>query len=571
MTVEPNGAGRGRRVWPIRVAISVVLPTPLRPSTASRAPAATANDTPSRMRVSPYPASRPSTSSGAADMAVAPKIGLAETHSLPETAGGIAFEDHAARRQHQRRGGRSGTPCPCRARSTEWRCPPVAPRWRRARAMPPPSARRPRVRRAAAPWAAAQAPARFPGDAARHRRSRAPRAQRRATAAAGPAAAPPRPASSRSRAAARNIQWLQPRRSSTASATFSRTVKSRNSRVTWKLRTRPRCTRASMPSVVTSSPASTMRPADGASAPVTRLTKVVLPAPLGPIRATRSPSASVSDTSRVTARPPKLRVRCSTASRAVMVLASPAIRRRTVSPAPCSPPGRNSTTATSRAPTMVSQWNGLAADTRCSNSWNSSVPDQRAIERAGAAEHQHHQRLGRALEAQTCRARRRRCQWRQARRRARRQNPRSRTCAPSVGTMRPPIARTPQRVLLDGAADQPERRTHQAQQQHESHQQQRGPEQISGARIKVEGEQTEHRPRLDARQAIAAAGDRRRLVGQCAGELHQCDRQHQLRQAVIAHDQGAREHTGVRRRPARPRPRSSSGSATPWTLAIPAA
>ena len=38
-----------------------------------------------------------------------------------------------------------------------------------------------------------------------------------------------------------------------------------------------------------SSPASTMRPAVGASTPVSRLTKVVLPAPLGPISACRAP------------------------------------------------------------------------------------------------------------------------------------------------------------------------------------------------------------------------------------------------------------------------------------------
>ena len=58
-------------------------------------------------------------------------------------------------------------------------------------------------------------------------------------------------------------------------------------------------------SCVTSAPSSQTLPALGCSTPVTRLTSVVLPAPLGPISPTRSPACSASDTWRVTCRPPK--------------------------------------------------------------------------------------------------------------------------------------------------------------------------------------------------------------------------------------------------------------------------
>ena len=60
---------------------------------------------------------------------------------------------------------------------------------------------------------------------------------------------------------------------------------------------------------VISTPSSTTRPEDGLSAPVIRLTSVVLPAPFGPISARRAPRSSVRLTSRVTRSAPKLRLR----------------------------------------------------------------------------------------------------------------------------------------------------------------------------------------------------------------------------------------------------------------------
>src|SRR5262245_39657987 len=54
-----------------------------------------------------------------------------------------------------------------------------------------------------------------------------------------------------------------------------------------------------------SSPSSRMRPADGRSTPVSRLITVVLPAPLGPIRAWRAPFSTLSETPLTAAMPPK--------------------------------------------------------------------------------------------------------------------------------------------------------------------------------------------------------------------------------------------------------------------------
>ena len=53
----------------------------------------------------------------------------------------------------------------------------------------------------------------------------------------------------------------------------------------WKVRANPRPTRVSRGRAVISSPINSTRPELGRSTPVSWLTKVVLPAPLGPIKA----------------------------------------------------------------------------------------------------------------------------------------------------------------------------------------------------------------------------------------------------------------------------------------------
>src|SRR5512132_4587980 len=54
-----------------------------------------------------------------------------------------------------------------------------------------------------------------------------------------------------------------------------------------------------------SSPSSRIRPALGESTPVSRLMRVVLPAPLGPMSAWRAPRSTLSDTSVQAEMPPK--------------------------------------------------------------------------------------------------------------------------------------------------------------------------------------------------------------------------------------------------------------------------
>src|SRR5687767_382106 len=94
--------------------------------------------------------------------------------------------------------------------------------------------------------------------------------------------------------------------SATASATLSSTGRWRNSVVTWKVRPRPPRTRADCGARVTSWPPSRIWPEEGASAPISMLTKVVLPAPFGPMSAWRAPGSSRKSMLSATVSAPKL-------------------------------------------------------------------------------------------------------------------------------------------------------------------------------------------------------------------------------------------------------------------------
>ena len=77
-----------------------------------------------------------------------------------------------------------------------------------------------------------------------------------------------------------------------ASTTLSSTVRPSNSDGTWVLMPTPSRAMAKRSRPVTSRPRQRMRPAVGLSWPVRHLKKVLLPAPLGPIRQRSSPSAT---------------------------------------------------------------------------------------------------------------------------------------------------------------------------------------------------------------------------------------------------------------------------------------
>src|SRR4029453_6964621 len=113
----------------------------------------------------------------------------------------------------------------------------------------------------------------------------------------------PRKLSSRRTSARKRKEW--PAWACTARATLSRAVNSRSTEVIWKERARPSRTRACMGRWVMSRPAKWMVPASGRMLPVSWLTKVVLPAPLGPIRAWISPGRTSIETLSFAIRPPK--------------------------------------------------------------------------------------------------------------------------------------------------------------------------------------------------------------------------------------------------------------------------
>src|SRR5579884_2837220 len=89
-----------------------------------------------------------------------------------------------------------------------------------------------------------------------------------------------------------------------------------NSRGTWKVRSRPQRARRKGGTPSRLRPASRTSPRSGRSSPLIRLTSVVLPAPLGPIRPRISSGIRWRVTSWLATRPPKRLLTPSTASRA---------------------------------------------------------------------------------------------------------------------------------------------------------------------------------------------------------------------------------------------------------------
>src|SRR5882757_10882747 len=74
---------------------------------------------------------------------------------------------------------------------------------------------------------------------------------------------------------------------------------------TWKVRARPSAARASGGRRVTSAPAKVTVPEVSGRSPVRQLKKVDLPAPLGPIRPSMSPSSTDTDASSTALKAPK--------------------------------------------------------------------------------------------------------------------------------------------------------------------------------------------------------------------------------------------------------------------------
>src|ERR1700722_14448577 len=124
---------------------------------------------------------------------------------------------------------------------------------------------------------------------------------------ARPCRAGSRRVSSRRASARKRKEW--PAWACTASATLSRAGNSGRPEGVWKERPSPSRTRAYAGRRVTSRPAKWVVPESGLRLPVSWPTSVVLPAPLGPIRAWISPGLTSIETESVARRPPKRLVR----------------------------------------------------------------------------------------------------------------------------------------------------------------------------------------------------------------------------------------------------------------------
>ena len=104
------------------------------------------------------------------------------------------------------------------------------------------------------------------------------------------------------------VSWPSENVRSTAT-TFSSTVISRNSRVIWKVRPRPRCARSHDGSPSIRSPSSQISPESARIVSSIRLKIVVLPEPLGPIRPVIEPSGTANEAPSTALTPPKRFVR----------------------------------------------------------------------------------------------------------------------------------------------------------------------------------------------------------------------------------------------------------------------
>ncbi len=140
---------------------------------------------------------------------------------------------------------------------------------------------------------------------------------------AGSAALPARPTSARARAArpraaaasarergvARIVRTAPAsrRRTSVPAIACSRAVRPGNTDVAWRVRTTPVATRSLVGRSVTSRPSAITEPSSAASSPASRRRSVVLPEPLGPIRARTSPGTSARSTPPTATTPPNRR------------------------------------------------------------------------------------------------------------------------------------------------------------------------------------------------------------------------------------------------------------------------
>ena len=169
---------------------------------------------------------------------------------------------------------------------------------------------------------------------------------------------------------------VTPSRSQMARVTDWCGVSCGKSELIWKVRTRPRLTRWSGRKDVMSSPSRSMRPADAGNPPVSRLMKVVLPAPFGPIRAWRAPRGQrkvdgLGDLQRTKGLGEAGGLQREGHGRTSFDAPPHSLSPR--SP-PSTPPGANSTTSTMTPPMPSCQYSGLMSDSMSRAIMNTAAP-----------------------------------------------------------------------------------------------------------------------------------------------------------------------------------------------------
>ena len=167
----------------------------------------------------------------------------------------------------------------------------------------------------------------------------------------------------------------------------------------WNERASPRAARACTGRRVMSSPPNRMRPASGASSPEIWLISVVLPAPFGPITACSSPGRTSSVTSSVTRRPPKFLREVLDAQDRLSHGTSSAAARQT----PSRPPRREHRDQHQQRPEDHLPVLGEARQPFLDQQEGGGA-DDRAVERADAAEDHHDEQFARALPRHVGRA-----------------------------------------------------------------------------------------------------------------------------------------------------------------------
>src|SRR5712691_750116 len=341
-----------------------------------------------------------------------------------------------------------------------------------------------------------------------------------------------------------------PSRSEIATPSVSSGVRSANNWLIWNVRAMPSRTRSCGFKSVMSRPSSMMRPALGLSTPVRRLTSVVLPAPLGPINAWRAPRSTLSETLLAATMPPKRLSRFSVASAVGIGLRLGHGLARAQAENPLA--DRAAQLLQALAPDEDDHHQHEAdpelpvlrrqAREPVLHQLEDQRADDAAIEIAGAADDQHQEHVGGALEREHVE--------RGKLRRLREQGAGDAGIARGDGVDRDQAAvhgnadgGSAQRIGLHRAERKPEGRIDDAAREQKEDEQHREAVGIGGVAEHIEAKPPEQRVDDDALQAVGAAGQPVIAVAELAQHERDAKRHHDAGEIRDAQDEEARHET----------------------------